>query len=234
MIGGWTKGHRKRFDNPFFKKPYCRGFAWDWMCSMAVIEPKKFDIKGKIVTIQRGQFATSFTRLQAQFGWSRSVCQLFLTRLKTDTAITVATDTGQMIITICNYERYQGDIPEVDTAKKTQSIRDRYGIDTQNKKEKNLKKESIGQNFDEFWNIYPRKTAKGTALRAFKGAMKKTDYESLKSGLDSYVETIRANGTEERFIAHPATWLNGERWTDEAPEESTTIPGFEHLLKRNR
>jgi hypothetical protein len=35
VIGGWVKGHRKRFDNPLFSKPYCRGYAWDWLCAMA-------------------------------------------------------------------------------------------------------------------------------------------------------------------------------------------------------
>lgn len=108
MIGGWVKGHRKRFDNPLFTRPYCRGYAWDWLCAAACIEPTKFDIKGKTVTVKRGQIAISMRRLAKEWGWSKSAVDRFITRLKTETMIGTETGTGVLIITICNYDQYQG------------------------------------------------------------------------------------------------------------------------------
>jgi hypothetical protein len=67
--------------------------------------------------------------------------------------------------------------------------------------------------FDEFWSRYPRKIGKGTAVKAWKAAAKKADADAILSGLDAHLP-IWAK-TEAKFIPHAATWLNGERWTDE-------------------
>lgn len=63
--------------------------------------------------------------------------------------------------------------------------------------------------FDAFWDAYPRKVSKGHARKAWAAAIRKT----------SATEIIRAVAEvqwprEPKFIPHPATWLNGERWND--------------------
>lgn len=65
--------------------------------------------------------------------------------------------------------------------------------------------------FDEFWAAYPRKVGKGQAERAYATALRKADHAKIMAGL-------RAQHFDgpERFIPHPATWLNGQRWLDEA------------------
>jgi hypothetical protein len=67
--------------------------------------------------------------------------------------------------------------------------------------------------FDRFWEIYPRKEAKGGARKAWTAARKKTPAQSLITGAERYRDSQR--GTEPRYIAMPATWLNGERWNDQ-------------------
>lgn len=68
--------------------------------------------------------------------------------------------------------------------------------------------------FDEFWSLYPRKTAKKAAVRA---------WEKLNPDLflweDIRSDLLTRKWPEPKFIPHPATYLNGERWTDEAPRE---------------
>ena len=71
----------------------------------------------------------------------------------------------------------------------------------------------IARKFDQFWEAYPKKKGKGQARKAFERALKKTDMETLLEGVSEYVRNSRWE--DEQFIAYPATWLNGERWTDE-------------------
>jgi DNA-binding transcriptional ArsR family regulator len=66
---------------------------------------------------------------------------------------------------------------------------------------------------NDFWPICPKKVGKGQARKAFKAALKKTDLQSILDGMRRYAKSVEHS--EAQFIAHPATWLNGERWNDE-------------------
>lgn len=71
--------------------------------------------------------------------------------------------------------------------------------------------------FDEFWEMVPRKVGKGAARKAWKSALKKAGKEEIISGMSRYCE--EQEGKDPKFIAHPATWLNAERWSDEPSRE---------------
>ena len=64
-----------------------------------------------------------------------------------------------------------------------------------------------------FWPKYPRKQAKKPALKAFIKARKTTPLATIMAGLERYAAAMIGR---EEFIAHPASFLNGERWNDEA------------------
>lgn len=72
-------------------------------------------------------------------------------------------------------------------------------------------KGKVTSEFDQFWKAYPRKVGKGQASKAFKAAIKKTTLAELLAGLAIY----RQNKPDYADWCHPATWLNGERWTDD-------------------
>ena len=69
--------------------------------------------------------------------------------------------------------------------------------------------------FNDFWNVYPRKIAKGAARKAYEKALKLTSHESLMTGVKNYVAHLEKLKPEKRFVCHASTWLNQERWTDE-------------------
>lgn len=69
--------------------------------------------------------------------------------------------------------------------------------------------------FDEFWAAYPRRVAKSTARQAWIKAVESADPDALIAGARAYSDHVASVGTEAKYIAHPATWLNKERWTDE-------------------
>lgn len=90
------------------------------------------------------------------------------------------------------------------------------GKDTRNILEEHTKR-AFEDEFEEWYSGYPRKEAKGQALKAYKTARKKADHQTLIAGRDAYIARCKANGTERRFIKLPATWLNGECWLDDTP-----------------
>tara|TARA_R110000803_G_scaffold39600_1_gene85427 strand:+ start:1058 stop:1672 length:615 start_codon:yes stop_codon:yes gene_type:complete len=70
-------------------------------------------------------------------------------------------------------------------------------------------------NFDEFWNIVPRKISKTQARKAYLKALKdkKIDHISLMRKMKEYGKSVQ--GKEQQFVLHPSTWINQCRWEDE-------------------
>ena len=80
-----------------------------------------------------------------------------------------------------------------------------------------------GSLFDEFWSQYPKKAAKKDARKAFD----KTKADRVK--LDAILAALKSQRASEgwtkdkgQFIPNAATWLNGERWTDELGVDAPT------------
>ena len=71
--------------------------------------------------------------------------------------------------------------------------------------------------FDSWWSVYPRRVGKGQARKAFKAALKKTDLQTLIDGVKRYAAS--RTGEDAKFTAHPASWLNAERWLDDFTAE---------------
>lgn len=84
-------------------------------------------------------------------------------------------------------------------------------------RQKNRQSLDLDADFDAFWANYPRTTAKPRARKAWKTATAKSEANVILSGLSDWIAFWRASGTEERFIPHPSTWLNGECWNDTPP-----------------
>ncbi len=119
MIGGFLKSHRKMLDNPLFKGRVHWLGAWVWLFHRACWKPTKFNMSGKTITLERGQLAASLTQLEVAWGMSRKQIRHFLTRLEMGTMIETQKGTAGTIITICNYDLYQGDVDEQGTADDT-------------------------------------------------------------------------------------------------------------------
>ena len=79
--------------------------------------------------------------------------------------------------------------------------------------------------FDEFWTVYPRKTAKQAAARAY-AALRPS--EALRAQLVAAVRLQAATQDWQkdggRFVPHAATWLRGRRWEDLPVGASTATP----------
>lgn len=78
---------------------------------------------------------------------------------------------------------------------------------------------NLEADFERWWAAYPRKVGKGAARKAYLIARKKTAEAVLIDAL------CRDWPDDEKFIPHPATWLNGERWLDGAGAALPLTPG---------
>lgn len=72
--------------------------------------------------------------------------------------------------------------------------------------------------FPAFWLAYPNKSAKQDAVKAWS----KADPDEALQGtiLKAVLAQCQSDGWRKdggKFVPHAATWLNGQRWTDETP-----------------
>ena len=82
-------------------------------------------------------------------------------------------------------------------------------------------RETRGAGFEKFWSAYPRKEGKQKARAAFEKVTVSLD--TLLSAIDEQKKSAQWNKDGEQFIPHAATWLNGKRWEDQLPRD-TSIP----------
>ena len=71
--------------------------------------------------------------------------------------------------------------------------------------------------FDQFWAIYPRKTGKQSALKAFTRLSNIDQQEAMNNISRLYAQT------PVQFVPHAATYINGKRWEDQAIQRTPTF-----------
>lgn len=73
--------------------------------------------------------------------------------------------------------------------------------------------------FAEFYASYPRKTKRPNAESAWKTRVtkRKVDPQVVLDGLGRWIVYWNLDGTEQRFIPHPSSFLNSEQWDDTPP-----------------
>jgi hypothetical protein len=76
--------------------------------------------------------------------------------------------------------------------------------------------------FEEFWNLYPRKEGKKPAFKAFTSALARTKFEDILAGIEAYK---RSDRVKRGFIKLPSTWLNEDAWEDAATQVQTEQVG---------
>jgi len=241
-MSGYYFMHRGWMDNPALDsggEPYCRRAAWCWLIEHACWRDTPFNAAGHTITLHRGQLCHSIRHLADAWHWSVGAVQRFIKRLKTDSMIDTATDTvsgaRRLIITVCNYERYQApngraqnrtDSP-TDTPTDSEPIQKESredsseanasespapdGADARESARRKMKAE-----FAEFYLAYPRKRERTEAERAYRTARRKgASHQQIMEG----VRRLIAEGREPRFIPYPAQWLRKGGWQDE-PESA--------------
>jgi hypothetical protein len=78
--------------------------------------------------------------------------------------------------------------------------------------------------FDRWWQRYPRKIGKPSALTNWRAAIELgATPAQLTDGLAAWAGYWQAEQTEERFIPYPAKWLDQRHWDDEPPRRQPRL-----------
>ena len=209
MSNGWIKLHRKIQDNPIWDKPE-QLRAWIDLLLMATHKERTKFINGEEVILEQGEVDASFRYLSKRWNWSIGKVQRFLNLLKKCSMIEVKTDTGQNLVSICNYATYQIEENKNDTQVGTAPIRNRY-------ENKNVKKERSNiyvQEFEKLWQLVPKKVNKKKSYQKYLLVVKKENHEIIYKAFKNQVLN-NWKETDAQFTPALNVWLNGERWNDD-------------------
>ena len=86
------------------------------------------------------------------------------------------------------------------------------------------------EGFAEFYNQYPKHEDRGHASPAYAKALKKTDAATLLAAATAFRAKRAAENPQYTPLC--ATWLNGERWLDEAPAPASPPLDLETAAER--
>ncbi len=156
---GYIKLYRPIKDNFLWKdKPFTKGQAWVDILLEANHADGGFFKRGVWVDVKRGQDGRSELTLADEWGWSRGKVRRFLSLLKKEEMIELKQDNKTTILTICNYELYQGSDKGDGTPSSTaDSTPNGHQTDTKrytNNNEKNDKKKNNKETYSEDSNEF--------------------------------------------------------------------------------
>ena len=90
------------------------------------------------------------------------------------------------------------------------------------------KRNKYSAEFERWWECYPQKIGKGAAWSAWQKKKRSLPpIDELIEKVEQYKESQRVR---DGYIANPATWINQERWLDEAPDQEF-IPRIQATLE---
>jgi hypothetical protein len=221
MTKGFVLIARGLLKHPRFKPrgPLTQFEAWYWLIVSAAYAPHDVTITSgrnrQTVHLEPGQLTHSIRYLAKAWQWSDKRVQRFLSALQLDQSVTTQTTTGQTVITLCNWAKYQR--PDFEAT--TQTATATTTATTTNKKErkerKNISPSGEPDGFATWYAIYPKHVDRIDAAKAFARLMKSgaISLEALMAATARYAAKV-AN-TEKRFIKAPSVWINKGSYLDE-------------------
>jgi len=241
MHNGYIKLFRKFEETSFFKNSSCVHLAI-YLLLKCNHENKKFIFNGKEISLSRGECITGLNSINSATGMSLQKIRTAKKTLVNIGFLTSKSTNKFSVISIDNYNDYQGDSnrqTNKPVTSKQQASNKPVTTNKNDKNEKNEKKTTLaGEEFNSFWQTYPKKTGKGKALESW---LKKKPCLATCLKTISW-QKVTNDWTKEggKYIPMPTTWLNQERWDDEpvasapvGPSGSKVIVGkYDHKFKK--
>ena len=174
--------------------------------------------------IKAGQCVIGRKALAARLGISERSVRTALTHLKSTNEITIKTTNKFSIVTIENWEKYQCDDYESDQQndhQKDQQVTNNrptsdQQVTTSKKERKKERKNIYTSEFEEVWDLYPKKHGKQDAKRHYINARKDgVTREEIESGIEAYKAYINATGTEDRYIKAGSSFFCQRAWEND-------------------
>jgi len=130
------------------------------------------------------------------------------------------------VVTMCNVEKEKEKEKEIDINTHDQvRIENRKNLTVESVESQSEQAEPVRVRvsdieFENLWELYPRKEGKAKAKEAYAKAIRSgTTNEQIESGISDYVSHIKRNHIERRYIKQGSTWFEGQCWNDDYTDE---------------
>lgn len=115
---GFVLIYRTLLGHPAFRNDG-EALAFAWMVLRASWRPVRVRYKGRPISLDRGQLAVSVRDLAENLDRPKGWIERLLKRLKSETMIKTHSETGVLVITVCNYNDYQAELDRGRTVGET-------------------------------------------------------------------------------------------------------------------
>lgn len=232
MLRGWFKLNRDIVKRAIFSDAELLRL-YIYLKADAYYEPYEKLIDGKAVMLQPGQGTFGTRQLAAALGTNHSTTYKRLKKLEKLGFIAIEPHKDMSVYTIKKSEREQSEKVNAEETPQNQQPQELQGFEeteskqdgnekyTQSKtlkegRKRNNNNAQYDQEFEAWWAEYPRKLGKAKAKSKWSALRKDgISAEKLTTARDNYNAEIKSSGTQEKFIKHGSTFLNGG-WQDYA------------------
>ncbi len=166
------------------------------------------------IVIKRGETFRTIERMVAEIALSAPTLRKALRKLESIGFIKTSNQKGKnrgSLIKVINYNKYQSLLPPQSDSSLTHE---------KSKKHLNNFGPKLEQQAEEIYKIYPKKVGKPSAIQAIKKAINKDGFKHILEKTQLYAKQY--NG-ESRYIPHPSTFFNQERYNDDPSEWSQNV-----------
>lgn len=237
MHRGYTKRWRKKWDSDLARHPLAN-HLFDYLIDHAAWQETETSHRYKFTVLQRGDVLIGTEQMAANTGLSRQTVRTALTYLKSTSRITIKSTNRFSIISIINYDTYQGEDKDanqqnnqqinqqptssqpaanhIEELKALKELNPSSSTDDGRRSRKRPRKQiTYTPEFTEFWNIYPRSIGKGEAFIEWQKVI--TDgypAEKIIRATKEFTDAMNKEGREESKIRYPCRFLKKDFWKD--------------------
>ena len=235
-INNYIPINRKIFEHQFWceDRVYSRFEAWLDILQSTRFEDTEFLVGNRLIAVKRGQLPVSLRYLSERWKWSTKKVNNFLNLLILAQMATKETlkETGQTLLTVCNYDKYNFYFEEKKQRKKQEgntkeTLRKQQGNNLNNDNKDNnlnnnpptpLKCDECDEiSFEKVWELYERKGNKKTSMKKWAN-LKNLCREAALKHIPLYVKAT----PDKQYRKNFETYLNQECWNDEIINKNET------------
>ena len=232
-MDGRQKLYRSILDSAVFQDAEVLN-VWIWLLCNVSFEQHDTVCYGKVIHLKPGQIATGRKKIAQCTDLNENKVYRALTVLKSLGNIEIKAMNKYSIITVVNWDKYQEENVKITSSeqqnnnKTTTDEQQTNSKTTQHKNGKNGKKEKniyICSFFQSVWDEYPKKLGKNKVTKAAMKQLEEAGIDTVMEAVRGYVEKIKRERTDEKYIMHGSTFFNGA-WKDyiEPAAPAETLP----------
>ncbi|MEW6711451.1 MAG: hypothetical protein AB1403_16625 [Candidatus Riflebacteria bacterium] len=229
MHRGYVSVWRKILENPAIMKDPDHLAVWMFLLLNATHKEIRKSFDGRIIALKPGQLITGRNKISSKSGVHRSKVERILKTFENEQQIEQQTCFRGRLITVVSWNKYQQNEQQNERqvsskrAASEQQVSTNNNVNNENNKHppspQSKKSKSFNEEFEKFWDAYPKQKGKGKAWAAFSEARKKKSFPHIQSLLDAIERQKNEEAWKKengRFIPEPASWIQDERWMDSA------------------